>query len=327
MNKILIIDPGKGWGHFVSKFYCYERLAENLNCKITFLTKKSTQSEHYLKLSSFCEQIIYLDEPKKGIKNILYNLISFKNNIQKINNLSFQKCFVFHPSLRYLFIAKFSKVKEIWGLGLKFQNFFLSKNKKLYSNFFSKTIENDRETLEFVKKITSNSNIKYKPFYSLNKKLRDTVGIIIAASGNEKRWSISNYIEVIKYLIEKDYKNFLIISGTDQLNEEKIIINKFNNVKITLTSEKKIKDIIPYLIKCKFCIGNDTGFTHLSVNLDIETFVIYGDCPPQLYSDLILPIDIEANISRSSNSIHTINAEKVINNLSCFLNRRDGRAV
>ena len=54
MNKILIIDPGKGWGQFVSKMYCYQKLADHLNSKIIFLTKKSTQAEHYLKSTSFC---------------------------------------------------------------------------------------------------------------------------------------------------------------------------------------------------------------------------------------------------------------------------------
>ena len=66
MKKILIIDPGKGWGHFVSKMYCYQKLANHLNVKIIFLTKKSTQAEYYLKSSSFCQEVIYLDEPKKG---------------------------------------------------------------------------------------------------------------------------------------------------------------------------------------------------------------------------------------------------------------------
>jgi len=49
MKKILVIDPGKGWGQFVSKLYCYQKLADYLNSKIIFLTKKSTQAEYYLK--------------------------------------------------------------------------------------------------------------------------------------------------------------------------------------------------------------------------------------------------------------------------------------
>ena len=157
---------------------------------------------------------------------------------------------------------------------------------------------------------------------------RDTVGIIIAASGNEKRWSIKNYIKVINYLIDKNFKKFLIISGIDQSKEELLLKEKFSDkIEMTFTSNKKISDIIPYLKKCKFCVGNDTGFSHLSINLDIETVIIHGDCPPQSYSDLINHIDIDEDIVRSATSIHTITTDKVLKKLSDFLYRRDGRAV
>ena len=122
MNKILIIDPGKGWGQFVSKMYCYQKLSEHLDSKIIFLTKKSTQAEYYLGSTSFCEKVIYLEEPKKGIKNIFKNIKNFLKNIEKINQFNFNACYVFHPSLRYLFIAIFSNIKNIWGLGFKFQS-------------------------------------------------------------------------------------------------------------------------------------------------------------------------------------------------------------
>ena len=165
MNKILIIDPGKGWGHFVSKMYCYQKLAEHLNSKIIFLTKKSTQAKYYLETSSFCDKVIYLEEPKKGIKNIINNFKSSLKNIENINKYNFEACYVFHPSLRYLFIAIFSNIKNIWGLGFKLQSFFLKKDKKFYSSFFSKP-KGDNETLEFVKKITNSIKIDYKPLSS-----------------------------------------------------------------------------------------------------------------------------------------------------------------
>ena len=327
MNRILIIDPGKGWGQFVSKMYCFQKLAEYQNSKITFLTKRSTQAEYYLRDTTFCDEVIYLNEPRKGIKNIINNIQSLLENINKINKFNFKACYVFHPSLRYLFIAKFSNIREIWGLGFKFQNFFLKKNKKLYLNFFAKT-KGDNEALEFVKKITNASKIDYKPLSSKENSLRDTVGIIIAASGNEKRWSIKNYLKVIKFLKEKNYKKFLIISGLDQSKEEELINENFRDtIDTTFTADKKINDVIPYLKRCKFCIGNDTGFSHLSVNLDIETMVIQGDCPPQTYSKLLKHIDIEPDVTRSSTSIHTIKAEKVLDELSNFLNRRGGRVV
>ena len=327
MNRILIIDPGKGWGQFVSKMYCFQKLAEYQNSKIIFLTKRSTQAEYYLRDTTFCDEVIYLNEPRKGIKNIINNIQSLLENINKINKFNFKACYVFHPSLRYLFIAKFSNIREIWGLGFKFQNFFLKKNKKLYLSFFAKT-KGDNEALEFIKKITNASKIDYKPLSSKENSLRDTVGIIIAASGNEKRWSIKNYLKVIKFLKEKNYKKFLIISGLDQSKEEELINENFRDtIDTTFTADKKINDVIPYLKRCKFCIGNDTGFSHLSVNLDIETMVIQGDCPPQTYSKLLKHIDIEPDVTRSSTSIHTIKAEKVLDELSNFLNRRGGRVV
>ena len=327
MNRILIIDPGKGWGQFVSKMYCFQKLAEYQNSKIVFLTKRSTQAEYYLRDTTFCDEVIYLNEPRKGIKNTINNIKSLLENINKINKFNFKACYVFHPSLRYLFIAKFSNIREIWGLGFKFQNFFLEKNKKLYLSFFAKT-KGDNEALEFVKKITNASKIDYKPLSSKENSLRDTVGIIIAASGNEKRWSIKNYLKVIKFLKEKNYKKFLIISGLDQSKEEELINENFRDtIDTTFTADKKINDVIPYLKRCKFCIGNDTGFSHLSVNLDIETMVIQGDCPPQTYSKLLKHIDIEPDVTRSSTSIHTIKAEKVLDELSNFLNRRGGRVV
>ena len=327
MNKILIIDPGKGWGQFVSKMYCYQKLANHLNSKIIFFTKKSTQAEHYLKSLSFCEDVLYIDEPKKGIKYIFSNIKSIIKNIKKINQFQIEQCYVFHPSLRYLLIAYLSNIKEIWGLGFKFQNFFLKKNKRFYSSFFSKTIS-DNEALEAVKKITNSQKIDFQPLSSTENNLRDTVGIIIAASGNEKRWAISNYLKILKFLKEKNYKKFLIISGLDQSKDENIIKEKFiQNTDIIFTSDKKISDVIPYLKKCKFCIGNDTGFSHLSVNLDIETLVIQGDCPPQSYSKLLKHVDIEPNVNRSPTSIHTIKIEKVLDELSKLLNRRGGRVV
>ena len=327
MSRILIIDPGKGWGQFVSKMYCFQKLAEYQNSKIIFLTKRSTQAEYYLRDTTFCDEVIYLNEPRKGIKNTINNIKSLLENINKINKFNFKACYVFHPSLRYLFIAKFSNIREIWGLGFKFQNFFLKKNKKLYLSLFAKT-KGDNEALEFVKKITNASKIDYKPLSSKENSLRDTVGIIIAASGNEKRWSIKNYLKVIKFLKEKNYKKFLIISGLDQSKEEELINENFRDtIDTTFTADKKINDVIPYLKRCKFCIGNDTGFSHLSVNLDIETMVIQGDCPPQTYSKLLKHIDIEPDVTRSSTSIHTIKAEKVLDELSNFLNRRGGRVV
>jgi hypothetical protein len=53
MNKILVIDPGKGWGHFVSKMYCYQKLAEELNTQDYFFNKKINSSRTLFKTIFF----------------------------------------------------------------------------------------------------------------------------------------------------------------------------------------------------------------------------------------------------------------------------------
>ena len=89
MNKILVIDPGKGWGQFVSKMYCYQKLANHLNSKITFLTKKSTQAEHYLKSLSFCEDVLYIEESKKVDTDNLYHISPELQNVLDIRNANY----------------------------------------------------------------------------------------------------------------------------------------------------------------------------------------------------------------------------------------------
>ena len=79
-------------------------------------------------------------------------------------------------------------------------------------------------------------------------------------------------------------------------------------------SEKKIDDVIPYIKKCKFYVGNDTGFAHLFVNYGILSNIIYGAAGaiPQFYSNQINAIDIKQNIKRSYTSIKTIKVEDVL---------------
>jgi len=317
MKKILVIDPGKGWGHFVSKIYAFRALAENLNSKIIILTKESTQAKAYLEKEEFCEKIIYLKGFRGGLKKIFSNIKENLFQIQRIKNLDIETCFIFHPSCRFVFMAYFAKIKNIYGLGYKFQNFFLKKNKKLYNSFFSKCVPNDNEAIRFVEKLFNIEKINFKPMNNYSKDQNSLVAIGIASSEKEKRWSIENYIQIIKHLSKNNFLNFLIISGKDQINEEKYIEENLNNKNINLifTSKKKINEVVPDILKCKFYVGNDTGFAHLFINYGIKCFIIYGNCVPQYYSKLINVIDKDENIKRSDTSIKTITIKKVLSSI------------
>ena len=317
MKKILVIDPGKGRGHFVSKIYAFRALSENLKSKIIFLTKESTQAEAYLKNEDFCEEIIYLKEFRGGLSKIFGNIKENLFQIQRLKNLNIDNCYIFHPSCRFAIIAHLAKIKNVYGLGYKYQNFFLKQNKRLYKSFFSKCVPNDNEAVRFVEKLFNIEKINFKPMNNSSEKKNTIIAIGIASSEKEKRWSVDNYIELIRYLLKKNYNNFLIISGKDQTNEEENIKEKLNNssANFIFTSKKKIFEVIPYILKCKFYVGNDTGFAHLFINYGINSHIIYGNCVPQYYSNSINIIDKDDDIERSDNSINTITLDKVIKSL------------
>lgn len=316
MKKILIIDPGKGWGHFVSKIYAFRALSEHLEKKLIIITKESTQAKSYLKNENFCQDIIYLDDSKGGIKKIFDN---FKQNlrlIKIIKNLNVDSCYIFHPSLRLVLLAHLSQINKVFAIGHKYQNFFIKEDRRLYKSFFSKTVLYDMEASNYVEKLCNIKKIKFKPLNNPSKEKKTLIGIGIAASEIEKRWPIDNYIKIIQYL-SKNNKTFLIVSGKDQEKEEDLIKTKLLNYNLDLifTSNKKIASVIPDLLKCKFYIGNDTGFSHLSVNYGIISHIIYGNCIPQYYSEFINVIDKDEDIKRSNESIKSISVDKVIRNL------------
>ena len=68
MKKIIIIDPAKGWGHFVSKIYAYRFLSKYLDSKIVFVTKKKNQINAILIDKNFFEKEKLVD-PKSGYVN------------------------------------------------------------------------------------------------------------------------------------------------------------------------------------------------------------------------------------------------------------------
>jgi heptosyltransferase-2 len=328
-DYLIIIDPGKGWGNFVSKLNAFSELSQRLESKIIIFTKKSTQAESYLKYANFVQKVIYLEDFGRGLKYLKNNFFNFIKDYKKLKKYSKYNCYIFHTSLRYLIYAKLVRFNKIFSLGYRFQNFFLSKNFKLYKNFWSRDYPWDKEASEFVKKITNNQSIKFKPFILKKNKKKNLISICIAASGPSRRWGIKNFIKVIEYFIKKNNKSFLIISGKDQSDDEKNIKNYFkknNKCRFVFSSQKKIAEVIPYLLRSKVYVGNDTGFSHLSVNFGILSFVISGDFAVQKYSRFM--VGVESQKSKKIRNIKNISLRKVINKIErVYFNRRGGRVV
>lgn len=324
-RRNIIIAPGKGMGNFISMIGCFKTISQNINEKVTILTKKSTSAKMYLSNQNFCEEIIYIDENKRGIINIFYNFKLFFKLVFLLKSLNIHKLYILHPSKKYIFVSLFAGINKIYAPGYRFQNFFLPKANKYYKSFFSKPLDPLIETQELIKKIFK-IRILDQGLVTFEKKEKNYIGICIACSGYERQWGIQNYLKVINYLIIRGYKKFIILSGRNQNELENELISKVeqNNQNILLlkTSEKQMIDVYEILKEVFLYIGNDTGIAHLSLALGIKSIIIHGDCPPQNYSNLNNVVDNIENKEdrRSKTSIKKITFDKVKNTIDKVLN-------
>tara|TARA_B100000579_G_scaffold407192_1_gene394257 strand:- start:303 stop:1262 length:960 start_codon:yes stop_codon:yes gene_type:complete len=308
-DNIAVLNPGKGWGNFVTHMSCYKRISKVRNKKITIITKKFSSASSYLSDQNFVDKFVEIPDDTRGIIKKIRSIIYIYRELKKLN---LNEIFIFHSSPLFILISYFAKVNKIYAPGIKYQNFFLKKNFKYYKNYKSKPIDPVEESKELTKKIL---NIDDVPFTTLNfseKIDSKKIAVCIACSGYERQWGSENYIKLIEFLASKGYEKFLIVSGKDHEKiENEIIVKSDKKLEFIRTSMKPINEVIPELKTCRLLIGNDTGFSHLAVAYGKKSLMILGDCPPHTYSDLIIPIDKDENIPRSSESIKSITFEKV----------------
>ena len=310
MNKnVGILAPGKGWGNFVSYISCFKTIAKNRNKKIILITKEFSSAKSYLYDQNFVKEFFEIPDNKRGfIKKIAY-IVKLYKILLKAN---LDEIFIFHSSPTFIIICYLANIKKVYAPGIKYQNFLLSNKNKIYKNFFSNPIEAVDETKELTKKILKIDRVDFIPLEYNSNIDEKLIGICIACSGPEKQWGGDNYIKLIEFLIQNKFNKFLLLSGKNQSDLESTIISKFSNqINFIVTSKKNINEIIPDLKKCKFVIGNDTGFSHLSIAYNKKTYVILGDCPAHTYSNLIFTIDKNEDVERSATSINGIKFDKV----------------
>ena len=316
-NIIGVIVPGKGMGNFISYISHFKTINKNTGKKILIFTKSSTSAKLFLNHQKYIHDIIYLNNDDGIFKKIIF----YKDLIKLIKKNCLSEIFILHPSKKYALACLLAGVNKIYAPGYKWQFFFINKKYRVYKSFFDKTFDPREENDKLLKNFFSINSLEENTIDLNNKNNKKYIAICIATSGLEKQWGIDNYIKVVQYLADKGYKNFCILSGIDQKDTEEKLINNFDNSEFNFvkTSEKKLDQIMSYLLNVKLYVGNDTGLSHLSVSLKIPSIVIYGDCPAQFYSNYIKPVTIDENVVRSKYSIKTITFDKVKNRINDFL--------
>lgn len=291
----VVVAPRRGMGDCISFYGIFKTIYKTLGHKLILITHKKTSAKNIFKNSKIFKKIIYLQEKKRGF---LYSLKEYFDLVEIFNSLKSCKknnLFILHGSFKYIITAKIAGFNLIEAIGEKFQRFFLKNSKRVYKSFYSKILHPRDASVELIKSIFNLKNIEDNYFILNNLKNFDNrqyIGIGLAASGYERFWGKNNFIQVLDFLIKKNFYKFLLLSGKDQANLENDIIKNFNKKKLYFvkTSHLSLCKIIHYLKDVKFYFGNDTGFSHLTVSYRIPSLILHGDAPPQNYSNFIHPI-------------------------------------
>ncbi len=262
--KVLIIQAKMGIGDMIIYLPYIHAISKKYKKSVSVLVKDSSRAKGLLAEDNHINEIINLEKNMDGMKGI------FKLS-KELKKRNFDKIFIFNSSLRYNLVARLSGIKSIYQYPL-----FRSKdNIVLSAKIFTEDVTNEVVSTEpnlIIKKTDNNLDRNFKH-----------ICLGVSASGPTKRWDINNYIKLAEKINEKIKCKFYVAGGKNDID----LINKFKNSSVgkdSLSFEKmNIKETLQYISDCDLYIGNDTGWAHISVALNVKALTIFCDSPVSAY--------------------------------------------
>ena len=265
--NILIIQNRPGIGDQCLYLKYFHEISQNLNTKITLLTRKRSSAKVFLKDDNHLKEIKYFEELNNS-KIQLYKWISENN---------FHKTFIFHYGLKFPFIAQIAGSKEVRFYGI------IKKKTNIVTDGYN-------FTLNCLNKSQLDNQFKFVD--EIPKTKNNDLIIGIGGSGYQKKWSVVKYINLINSLYKLSKFRLILAGGIrERVDAEEIrrgVIVKY----IISLCDLDLSNCLKYIKKSKLYIGNDTGFMHLSAGYGLKSFGIFGDTPDSYasYTKKIFPI-------------------------------------
>ena len=292
--QILIIQPKMGIGDMIIYLPYIHAISKKYKKSVSILVKENSRAKELLAEDNHINEIIHLEKNMDGMKGI------FKLS-KELKKRNFDKIFIFNSSLRYNLIARLAGIKSIYQYPL-----FKSKDNIVHSaKIFTEDIINEVVSTEpnlIIKKKDNNLDRSFKH-----------ICFGISASGPTKRWNINNYIKLAEKINKKIKCKFYIAGGKNDID----LINKFKNSRVgkdSLSFEKmNIKETLQYIANCDLYIGNDTGWAHISVGLNVKALTIFCDSPVSAYgsySSKMFTIEPEG-ITKGTTTHDTLGKDKI----------------
>jgi len=292
--KVLIIQAKMGIGDMVIYLPYIHAISKRYKRSVSLLVKDSSKAKELLAEDNHINEIITLEKNMDGVKGV------FKLS-KELKKRNFDKIFIFNSSLRYNLIARLAGIKSIYQYPL-----FRSKdNIVLSAKIFTEDIINEVVSTEpnlIIKKTDNNLDKNFKH-----------ICLGVSASGPTKRWDINNYIKLAEKINKKIKCKFYIAGGKNDID----LINKFKNSSVgkdSLSFEKmNIKETLQYISNCNLYVGNDTGWAHISIGLNVKALTIFCDSPVAAYgsySSKMVTVEPEG-VTKGTTTHDTLGKDKI----------------
>ncbi len=319
MKNILLYNSGGGLGDCIQLFDLINSLKIKFNnSKIFYLGAHENHFQNSLKEYN-------IDIPTLNI-NLQYfgfrwkHLLLAKNNLKKTFINEFDLIIDLQSKIRNTLILKRIPSKYFYSSTL---NYFFSSHKKKYLN----TKNNLNLILNNVGKLVNDEiNLCHYDINKINKKyfeeakrlLPDNKYIGLSLTqGNiyrKKSWSIKNFINLSKSLVEKGFKPVFFIK-----KDNKDLINKIKSEnRSAIFPELNTELDCPALItalstRLDKAISIDNGLMHMIALADIPMIVLFGPTNSEKFAPKIKNIDIlDSKVIYNSDDIETINEDDVL---------------
>lgn len=227
------------------------------------------------------EVIVYDKRGKQKSLSIFFRLSNF------IRHERFTRIYSPHRSIRTSLIVLLSGCKLTYGFNNASWS-FIYKFKIEYHNNKHEVARN----LDLIGADTNNDNWKILPIIDIDSSLENNIESIIRNLTNKKVAAVApgsvwktkiypreSYIEIIKFLIEKNY--FIVLLGGK--DDEPLccgIEKEFADSVKSFAGKLSIIESVSLLKKCSVLISNDSAPTHLGMIANIPTLTIYCSTVP-----------------------------------------------
>ena len=291
--KILVINTRKGMGDQIIFLPYIHAISRKFKAAVSLLAKDNSRAMDLFDEDNHFNEVIILENRMDGISGI------FKLT-KELKKRNFDKVFIFNSSLRYNLISRLTGIKSIYQYPL-----LRSKDNIVHSaKIFTESITNEVVSTEphlVINKINNNFDKNFKH-----------ICLGISASGPTKRWDVENYIRLAEEISKKIKCKFYIAGGKKDID----LIDKFKDSNIGKNSfsfEKlSIKETLKNISNCNLYIGNDTGWAHISVALNVKALTIFCDSPVLAYGSYSSKmVTVEPEGEKNTTTHDTLGKDKI----------------